>query len=426
MLDKIALRIFIKPDFYVGSERDGYLLTKSLLDLGLKTASRDVYKDENGKIQNRALFTPYETLPTSYTGMAFKFFHEGFKTGKGEDAKYFPPFIELKCSPAKILQGHNVFGTDRIIEGAKEMLGWLHIANPYMFNMLDVDNAMVLQFDVTYSARLENSSQVDKVLAFMRNVSSRGLRKAEDRAATYKNTVYWGSQRCKRLARKMYNKAVEFNDQLQEQIKLSKKNDKCAMRVVEVMQDPRLQQWANGLLRLETGMKAYWLAEQGLPLKLFDLIDYQENNPDFLKDFWIKANAEVFKALEGEHMKLVNDDSVEQLLISTYQTVTNNGKISNTRANNLFRFYRGLRDYGVDEMKRTFTRTQYFKNMADLIAAGIPKAVLQNLHEQKDSNVIKFVELIKIDFANQVPDWYEEPISQFSLTQQQTKLRLVS
>jgi II/X family phage/plasmid replication protein len=49
----------------------------------------------------------FKTSP-SFTEMAFKFFHEG----------YYYPYVELKCSPAKILQGHNVYGTDWIEQGA--------------------------------------------------------------------------------------------------------------------------------------------------------------------------------------------------------------------------------------------------------------------------------------------------------------------
>uniref|UniRef100_UPI001D18AF86 phage/plasmid replication protein, II/X family n=1 Tax=Acinetobacter haemolyticus TaxID=29430 RepID=UPI001D18AF86 len=198
-----------------------------------------------------------------------------------------------------------------------------------------------------------------------------------------------------------------------------------AQRVVAVMQEQRLQDWLKGLLRLETGMKAYWLDEQGLPLRLFDLIDYQDKNPDFLKELWLKANAEIFKTLEGEFMNVTNDEDVFNLLANTYQTYTKSGKLSLTRPRNLKRFYDDIRQYGCESVKTRYSESQYCKLMSDLVNAGIPKAVLQNLHEQKDNNVIRFVELLKIDFGKQVPDWYEEPVSSFDF-RPQPKLRLVS
>ncbi|EYT12854.1 phage replication CRI family protein [Acinetobacter sp. 1592897] len=68
-------------------------------------------------------------------------------------------------------------------------------------------------------------------------MSSRHIRKSE-KQVVYKNTVYFGSERGKRFARKVYGKSCEFQAQLDEQIKLAKANDKSAQRVVKVMSDP--------------------------------------------------------------------------------------------------------------------------------------------------------------------------------------------
>ncbi|MFX8389434.1 phage/plasmid replication protein, II/X family, partial [Acinetobacter baumannii] len=45
---------------------------------------------------------------------------------------------------------------------------------------------------------------------------------------------------------------------------------------------------------------------------------------------------------------------------------------------------------------------------------GFSKAYLQNLHDEKSSNIIPFVKLVEIDFNQQLPNWYEEPVSQFN------------
>ncbi|MGR2988999.1 phage/plasmid replication protein, II/X family, partial [Vibrio vulnificus] len=64
---------------------------------------------------------PYQSLPTSFTGMAFKIF---------QGTALRDACVELKASPAKILQGHNVYGSTSIVSGAYEMLMALYHAYP--------------------------------------------------------------------------------------------------------------------------------------------------------------------------------------------------------------------------------------------------------------------------------------------------------
>lgn len=405
MLDKIVMRIPVDASLVdVTSDGNHCIFGFDMLDLGLnRVGSWSVYKNDDGEVRHTSLNHGYERLPTSFTSMAFKFFHEG---------KDFP-HVELKASPAKILQGHNVYGTDWIEEGAMEMLGYLAESHPILYSMLAVSETEVLQLDATYSARLKDDNQVAQVLDFMRNMSSRHIRKSQ-KQIVYKNTVYFGSERCKRYARKVYGKSNEFQNQLQEQIKLAKSNDKCAQRVVKVMSDPDLQAWTNGLLRFETGIKKYVLKELGLPTNLFQLIRYQRKNPNFLKDLWLKANSELFKALEGTAMKCTDPDSIYQNLVNVFATVTPTGRISVTKARNLFNFYCALEANGTEVMKKRFGKSQYFAQMACLIEAGYSKAFLQNLHIESKNNVIPFLKLVEINFENQVPSNFQEPISTFN------------
>ena len=408
MLDKIVMHIPVDASL-VDVTSDGHhcIFGFDMLDLGLKkVGSWDVYKDDEGNTQHRVLNHGYERLPTSFTSMAFKFFHEG---------RFFP-HVELKASPAKILQGHNVYGSDLIEEGAMEMLGYLAESHPTLYSMLCVSETEVLQLDATYSARLKDDNQVAQALDFMRNMSSRHIRKSQ-KQIVYKNTVYFGSERGKRFARKVYGKSCEFQNQLEEQIKLAKANDKCAQRVVKVMSDPDLQAWTKGLLRFETGIKRYVLKELGLPTNLFQLIRYQRTNPNFLKDLWVKANSELFKALEGHAMKATDHDSIFKNLCNVYQTVTPTGKVRLTKARNLFNFYCALETHGVEVMKSRYSETRFYAYMADLISAGYSKAYLQNLHIDSKNNVIPFLKLVEINFENQVPPNFKEPVSTFNQPQ---------
>src|SRR5690606_24435791 len=117
-------------------------------------------------------------------------------------------------------------------------------------------------------------------------------------------------ERSKRFARKVYGKHCEFMDQLADLKELAKKNDKNAQRVVAVMSDSDLQEYAKGLLRFETGIKAYALRELNIPTNLFQLIRYQRENPYFLRNLWVQANRQLFKALEGQTMKSTDHETI--------------------------------------------------------------------------------------------------------------------
>jgi II/X family phage/plasmid replication protein len=413
MLDLIVMRIPVDASLVdITSDGNHCIFGFDMLDLGLnRVGSWSVYKNDEGEVRHVSLNHGYERLPTSFTSMAFKFFHEG---------KDFP-HVELKASPAKILQGHNVYGTDLIEQGALEMLGYLSESHPTLYGMLAISETEVLQLDATYSARLKDDNQVAQALDFMRNMSSRHIRKSQ-KQIVYKNTVYFGSERGKRFARKVYGKSDEFQNQLEQQIKLAKFNDKCAQRVVKVMSDPALQLWTKGLLRFETGIKRYVLKELGLPTNLFQLIRYQRENPNFLKDLWVKANSELFKALEGTAMKCTDPDSVYKNLCNVYGTITPSGRVSVTKARNLFNFYSSLELHGCEVMKSRYGQRQYYQNMSDLVSAGYSKAYLQNLHIETKNNVIPFIKLVEINFEAQLPPNFIEPVSTFN----QRQLKLVS
>ena len=157
MLDKIVMHIPVDASLVdIDSEGRHCIFGFNLLDLDLlKVGSWDVYKDEDGNTQHRVLNHGYERLATSHTPMAFKFFHEGHSY----------PFVELKASPAKIMQGHNVYGSDLIEQGAMEMLGYLAETHPTLYGMLAISETEIKQLDATYSARLRKAGDCSRVTA---------------------------------------------------------------------------------------------------------------------------------------------------------------------------------------------------------------------------------------------------------------------
>lgn len=402
MLDHICINAPFESSFFsVDSEGRYFFVDVDLHSIEIPLASRSVHKNDDGSISAAALFHPYESVPTHYTGMAMKVF---FDTS-------YEPYVQIKASPAKLLQGHNVFGSDNIEQGAMEMIGFLHEAYPVLARMLDWPRAWVSHIDVTYSARLKDQSTAKKVLDFLSNVSNGQTRLSNKR---FDSSVYWGGQTSRLVNHKCYMKHDEFIAQFEEYKMLAKKNDKSAQRVVDVMSNQDLINWTVGLLRFESRLKKRWLERNGIPTNLFDLIKFQRSNPNLLQTFWNKATHSIFEALRGQTMKLTDDTSVLEAIERSEVVMTKSGKVSQTKVRNLFAMFCLIREKGFDEIKNNYGKSQFYNLISQLCECGFSKAYLQNLHDEKASNIIPFVKLVEIDFNQQLPDWYEEPVSQFN------------
>ena len=116
MLDHLCINAPFESSFYsVDAEGRYFFIDVDPHSLEIPLASRSVYKDEDGEIHNSALFHPFESVPTHYTAMAMKVFF---------DSSY-EPYVQIKASPAKLLQGHNVFGFDDMGLAVEQMLYYL-------------------------------------------------------------------------------------------------------------------------------------------------------------------------------------------------------------------------------------------------------------------------------------------------------------
>lgn len=402
MLDHLCINIPF-DDSHVSCDSEGrYAFVDfdiHLFDIPL--ASRSVHRNDDGEVKAQHLFHPYESVPTYYTGMALKVFF---------DSSYYP-FVQIKASPAKLLQGHNVFGSDNLEQGAFEMLGFLHEAYPVLSSMLHIPSAWVSHIDVTYSAKLKDQSTANKVLGFLRNVSNGQTRLSKK---SYDTSVYWGGETSRLVNHKCYLKHDEFMSQFEEQKQLAKKNDKSAMRVVEVMSDSRLMNWTVGLVRFESRLKKRWLERNDVPTNLFELIKFQRSNPELLQTLWKKATHSIFEALRGQTMKITDDKSVLEAIERSEIVMTKSGKVSQTKVRNLFALFCLIREKGLEDVKANYGKSQFYNLLKELCLCGFSKAYLQNIHDSKAQNIIPFVKLVEIDFSQQLPEWYEPPISQFN------------
>lgn len=403
MLDHLCLAIPFDASLVITDREGRYgIVGADLHELQIPLAARAVEKYPDGSVHANALYHPYESLPTSHTAMAFKVHLDGFSW----------PYVELKASPAKIMQGHNVFGTDDIESGALEMIAFLRVTYPSLFGMLYIQGTEVRHIDVTYSARMKDDKQVLQVIDFLSRVSNGQTRTSKKQ---FDSSCYWGGQHSRLINHKCYSKYPEFMAQLEEYKKRASFNDKAAQRVVNVMIDKRLQDFAFGLLRWESRLKKRWLERHGISTNLFDLIKLQKSKPLLLQELWQDATKSIFEALQGQTMKATDHDTVFQQLCNAYGTMTKSGRQSFTKARNLFNFYCALELHGCQAMKKQFSEPRYYALMSDLVSAGFSKAFLQNLHSDSKNNVVPLLRFVEVDFSQQLPDWYQVPVSSFQL-----------
>ncbi|EOW4653724.1 phage/plasmid replication protein, II/X family, partial [Acinetobacter baumannii] len=393
MLDFLRLAIPIIPT-HVRSLENNHWFTGDIRDYGIPAATRHVGKLDDGTTTTGELYHPFESLPSDYTDMAMKFYtHTINRT----------PYVEIKASPLKLLQGHNVYGFESIELGSDHMLGMLLEAFPQLAPILDLPNTEVLHLDTTYIFRLPHQNMVQPTLDYMANLAS-GHRKA--REVKYDNYITWGNDSAS-VRPKAYGKFEEVKSQLN---KIQKKADKGCMRSKSlVIAMNGALQFANAVLRLEARICKTYLTKNGYPSNLFQLIKLQHEQPELLLRLWHVAFDPILKTMEGEYMNFASDDELEALLKSKLVTYTKKGNPSYTKAYNAFDFYRSLRIDGYKKVKSRHLESRFYKRERELISCGISRSHLQNLHKNPNGKVIPFVRLFELKMADQLPPDYVQP-----------------
>ncbi len=382
---------------------------------GLRLSARSVEYDIDGDLQVTGLSHPFDSLPSHWAGVAMKICPGG---------RLVNPCVELKASPAKILQGHNVFGSTDIELCSMELLGVLATAMPDLFALLDVANTELHWIDATFFGRVRNSEVAKQVIGYLKNVNNKQT-KASRQSNAHETTCNWNKgSRHREL--KAYLKEFEFNRELTDlrrklpnEIKPDHLNESRRMlsRRLAVMSNPELHKWLNGMVRFEARLKQRWLIDFGVPYKLFDAIgyqrDYEKDGRNLIADMWSASFKDLFACLEGQTMNIHDDDDIFEALKAEFQTVTPKGNVSFSKACRLFGFYRRLTNEGYETVYRSMSRETFRRHLDALITIGLSKSQMQNL-VSGGNNVIPLLQVINIDFATQRPDWYQEPVSQFA------------
>lgn len=416
MLDKIHLFVPFRVDAIATStgKRGNELLVVDLEALGVPLRATSVLSDGKGGYQVEDISHAWESLSTGFTPLAFKVFHQSL-------GKRIQPGVELKASPAKLLQGHNVFGPTSIRKGGEVMLKWLAGSYPKLWALLDWQAAEVYGIDCTYSARLPDQRTALQLVQALRGVSNGQTR---NRGDDYETTAYWGSKETRLRKLKAYLKGPEFRRQLDEAIKAARaygganfvpSQAFAAHRLLAVLQNPALQEWAENLLRLEATVMHRWLERRNIPTNLWALCDYQERLEEqgscFIQWCWEQVTKELFAAFEGISMRVINDEKVLAALKARWTKFGKNGKANETVALNLFRTYRSIKDYGWQETMDSMSRATFYRHVDQICECGLSKAALQKLKiDDQKNNVVPILRFLQVDFSAQRPGWYVEPL----------------
>lgn len=412
MIDLLQLSIPFKSEHVIqvlsADDKSGYYINLEEIARRsqLRLSSRNVEFQIDGDLEVSALSHPYESLPSHFSSLAMKV-HQG--------SNFAGPRVELKASPAKLLQGHNVFGPTNVRLCAWALLEPFCLAMPLLAEFLDFEEIYIAKIDCTFSARLETVNQTRQVMDILRNVSN-GQTKAtkNTRSQSYETTMYW-NETSNSVRRKTYLKGKEIQvdlDRCKHDLRYSP-NDDSLKRRINVLSNPDLIEFAALLVRFEASLFPRKLKDLNIPVKLIDLIKYQieyeKEGRNLIYDMWSAGFNELFESFKGTVMNIYDDEKILELLKSKYHSITPKGNITYSKAQRVFGFYRRLVNEGYDEVFKTFNRASFYRGINELVSAGLSKSQLQNLQAEKLNNVIPLVQLIQVDFSQQYPDWYVEP-----------------
>lgn len=346
----------------------------------------------------------WDSISSSLSSIAVGFFPEGNGFNPW-------PCVCIKASPSKILQGHNVFGSENIRPGIMQMLGSLELAFPKVCKHLDFERAELRYVDTTYSTFIQSNYTRSKILGLFDTLVHSSVKR--DRHTGYL-LLHANSDR-RRL--KIYDKAAEVLHDLE---KAKRRGETTRY---EILSDERLQEFAAGRLRFEatTGFRA--MEEEGIPTNLFEFLKfhdwfYQCHKQPLSQYLWQKAFNKLFSQIEGHTMKNVDDEKIKLKIDAKYITIKDNGRICKRRANGIFNTYRQIKAEGYDALAKENSST-FYRNVNFMVDAGISRAFLKSLDPNKpNDNIVPMIKLIEIDFSNQRPSWYVEPEANFSIERQ--------
>jgi len=334
--------------------------------LPFKKGARELVRTENGEWKAEEIFCPWESIETSHAGLAIKPFHEG-------NGKLCWPYLEIKASPAKLAQGHNVYGTDRVRPCVVNMLHILTQQYPDIRDLLNIRDARISEIDITYSVSIPFEQHRQGLIDALRH-ASKGQTK--NRGDSYESTVYFGSKRSRLKKIKVYLKGPEVQRDLEE-----RKRRKRPLPPGHVVQ------LAHNLVRFELTLKKDWFERRAMSVNLADFIETFDTDFTMIRKVYDEGCKDLFEALQGEVVKVTSDKDVMNALERVHGETRG-------RPARLMGFYQALKAVGYDNLKTQYPERSFRRYITDLEAAGFSRVHLCSLHETQGATVIAFPQLV--------------------------------
>lgn len=399
MLDKLQLHI----PFHLNalSYHEGDFEYKrpfvDLKNLGFEMEfSSNVVYGSNGVVSREELRTKFESLPSSHSGMAMKIYDRGLNS---------EPFVMIKCSPAKLLQGHNLYGFDDLYKAGSNMLALLSASYPELFEMLDVERSVVSEIDLNYSVFIDNPENKKLFLDHLRYTSKGQTKNRNDNYAT---SIYFGAKNSRLKKLKVYSKFEEMKEDLKN-VK-SKGYDRSADTIKKLLKTDRCK----NAVRFEATIKKRYFERRGIKTNFFDMCRYFIKNDWAYEALFNDAWRDIFEALDGQEITKMNDNEIYTNIYDAFHTVDKKGNVRTTKVNRIFSFYQTMKILGYEHVKNITSESAFYRNITDLKNCGLSHSFLQNLNKDSGALVIQMSRFIKIDFNNQVPSDYKMPPDLFN------------
>lgn len=420
MIDMVAISVpFLRKYMTESVSGASFIDDRTLLEkFGVDLSGQIAWDADRQQFSFSRLFHKFESLPSSFASLAFKIIN-------GTDFRQ-EPYVKIVGNPAKLLQGHNVYGPDNLELCVMAVLEAFVYGDHGLTEYLDFEHALIDYMDITYTAHVANQQQAQQVLDLMRNIKVGQTRPWYDEQ--YATTIYFNRGSEMRV-NKIYLKLNELDKQIRT---LSKKYanshyDHYRKQLLEITR-PEIRNFANGAVRFETRVYRAWLEQRNVPMAVGLITDpeYQQSNPDLLPRLWRQAFQDILKSFEGATMNTYDTEQVLNSLKLAFGKETPSGAMSYAKATRLFGIYRNIMTDGFERTKADYPRNTWSRYMKDLNHAGLSLAQLMNLTGEH-SNVVPFIKMINVDFAKQLPADYVEPkpLSQ-QYQQDPALLRLVS
>jgi len=395
MIDKLVIQIPFSPAVVRGYGRADDMpvllstpwLTEGVFSvpasrLPFPTAARELSWDGE-QWQPEEIYCPWESIATSHAGLAVKPYLEG-------NGKLAWPYLEIKASPAKLVQGHNVWGTDRVGPCVRNMLGVLCGKYPAIGDMIDIQYARITEIDITYSVRIPFEAHRQGLLDVLRSTSKGQTR---NRGDAYQSTVYFGSKTSRLRKIKVYLKGPELEREIEE-----RKRRKLPLPGSDVVTT------AQDLVRFELTLKRNWFERRNISVYLFDFIEWLDSDYSQIRKVYNEGMKDLFSALCGEVVTVTSDKDVMTAIDRVHGETR--GKTAR-----LMGFYQALKSVGYEMLKTQYPARSFRRYVSDLEAAGFSRAHLCSLHETQGNTVIAFPQLVTIDMLEEpAPDDYAYPL----------------